>query len=147
VNDLADLVEFLLARLDDDEQTARAAAEHSREWRVHSFVDDATGRDAVLDLGDQQDMLGAGTTTGDLPDPLALGQARHIARHDPARVLAEVDTKRRILEEHEPYHSEETGGLRCWKCGPGESRYPCTTVKLLALPFVGHPDFREEWRV
>jgi hypothetical protein len=24
--------------------------------------------------------------------------------------------------------------------------YPCDTLKLLALPYADHPDYRDEWR-
>lgn len=81
--------------------------------------------------------------------PAAVGG--HIVRHDPARVLAEVEAKRQILEAHEPW-TAENGDVICGRCGrehidgrPG-GHYPCQTLRLLALPHAGHPDYPQEWR-
>jgi hypothetical protein len=30
-------------------------------------------------------------------------------------------------------------------CGTDDVTYPCRTLRALALPFVDHPDFRQEW--
>ncbi|MFE7517259.1 DUF6221 family protein, partial [Streptomyces sp. NPDC057540] len=75
------LVTFARARLDDDEQTARAA--HQPNW----VTDGRRGIEYGLDGGWMTDAL----TTAD---------ANHIARHDPARVLAEVGAKRQTVERH-----------------------------------------------
>lgn len=64
---------------------------------------------------------------------------------DEARLLAEVAAKRAVLELHEPYDSEEHGGLACWTCGPGGFPYPCVTLRALVQPFAGHPDFNPGW--
>lgn len=62
----------------------------------------------------------------------------------PARVLAEVDAKRRILAEHPWRHEPDwPSGRQCRQCA---TEHPCTTLRLLALPYAGHPDYREEWR-
>ena len=50
----------------------------------------------------------------------------------PARVLAEVDAKRRILEE---------ASSMVWRDSLGYF------LRLLALPYAGHPGYREEWRL
>jgi hypothetical protein len=55
--------------------------------------------------------------------------AVHIARHDPARVLAECEAKRRIVE----WYGEEPG-----RVGPA--------LGMLAAVYADHPEFREEWR-
>lgn len=90
----ADLVAFLRARLDEDEQTARAAA--SGPWIRHEHVagvhvDDAAEgriyRTAVADCRRVRDGYGV---------PNAL----HIVRHQPARVLAEVEAKRQIVDAY-----------------------------------------------
>jgi hypothetical protein len=66
----------------------------------------------------------------------------HIARHDPARVLAEVAAKRRIVgmlssivpaKETNPIKSEDAVALADW------------TLRLLALPYADHNDYRQEW--
>lgn len=74
--------------------------------------------------------------------------AEHIACHDPTRVLAEVDTKRRIVKVHfrrRSYDWDEPGviGFECAQCC---DRFPCTTLRLLALPYADHPYYKPEWR-
>lgn len=61
--------------------------------------------------------------------------ARHIARWDPARVLAECEAKRQIVE----------------RCAAVDFAMPSThlahgVLALLALPYADHPDYRDEWR-
>jgi hypothetical protein len=60
----------------------------------------------------------------------------HIARHDPARVLAEVVAKRRILDLFTPPVSE-------WG---SETLRLYGLAQLLALPYADRPGYREEWR-
>ena len=67
--------------------------------------------------------------------------------YPPARVLAECEAKRRIVEMHGGFHECEDGNQH----GPGgegsdEFTQPCPTLRLLALPYADHPDYREEWR-
>lgn len=72
----------------------------------------------------------------------------HITRYDPARVLAECEAKRRIVEEHRPGGKE--GERYCGCCWLDDLEawepHPCPTMKAIALPYADHPDFREEWR-
>lgn len=140
----ADLVAWLRAQLDDDERAAlggrhnpsvgvlRWTASHSRgaEWLV------GNGRELIGWVEGERD-------------------ADHIARHDPARVLAEVDAKRRVLDLHAGDH--ECSTIRHGVDWDGQSVEEidsctwvlggdCSTVRLLALPYAAHPDYREEWR-
>lgn len=57
---------------------------------------------------------------------------------DPARVLREVEAKRRIIGEH----SED--GPYCVTCTL-MSDYPCTTLRLLASMYNSHPDYDKAW--
>lgn len=134
----ADLVAFLRGRLDEDEHTARAAS--GNQW--------------LSDAGDSPAdawILNEDMHLAEVDPPTA----EHIARHDPARVLAEVDAKRRIIAWHSTPHTlvdgfcvEDTGPRThqgeadCACCG-----YPngCLTVRLLVLPYSSHPDYRPEW--
>ncbi|MFB8393670.1 DUF6221 family protein [Streptomyces yangpuensis] len=124
-----DLVQFLRARLDEDEQTARAAG--GTWW-------------APPDLPGQVHDSGGINIEAKLPS-----FAAHIARHDPARVLAEVDAKRQILRRLEGAestlgaaekgtvpHDLMTGAVNSWR----------DAVRLLALPYADHPDYRQEWK-
>ncbi|WKD36519.1 DUF6221 family protein [Streptomyces xanthophaeus] len=68
-------------------------------------------------------------------------QAEHIVRWNPARVLAEVDAKRRIVDTCEEALADDNGMyFTGWAHGLGRA------VCLLALPYADHPDYREEWR-
>ncbi|MGI5207535.1 DUF6221 family protein [Spirillospora sp. CA-108201] len=127
-----DLVEFLRARLDRDEQMARACS--GVPWK-------ATPSGTVsTDTGDP------GT---DGPAYVAMAEndayAEHIARHDPSRALAEVAAKRQIVDDYEK---------QAWILGQGH-RTPeldaaqsvrGTVLRLLALPHAHHPAYQEEWR-
>ncbi len=79
--------------------------------------------------------------------------AVHIARHDPARVLREIDAKRQIIDQCaywneraaseavDPPKSPQPGldlGLLLDAMNP--------VLRLLALPYADRPDYREEWR-
>lgn len=70
-------------------------------------------------------------------DEVRTGDGGHIVRHDPARVLREVEAKRAILA----LHFARGGYCNC--CGGAA---PCLTVRLLGEMFAEHPEFRDEWR-
>lgn len=86
--------------------------------------------------------------------------AVHIERHNPARVLREVEAKRRILAEHNvwaavyPKHAHMADLDRhCVGCGfTGSEEYAvddvdeCPTLRALATVYADHEDYREEWR-
>lgn len=94
---------------------------------------------------------------GDLPQfaigtagEVASGAAGHIARHDPARVLAEVDAKRKILDEIVPDVDELVELAEDRKARPEGDDAPdpehTRLLRLLALPYADHLDYRDEWR-
>lgn len=120
---MSDLTDFLLERIAEDEEYARAAASaSSREWLARSY------RVVTADLFEVGE--------------LAVPTSAHVARHDPARVLAECEAKRRIVELH------NVGDHTCQ--GPEHATWApdCHTLRALALPYADHPDhpdYREEW--
>lgn len=132
-----ELVEFLRARLDEDEAAARACAE------VYPFPWDVTDRGHTAYVkADEPNFL----TVAELEQSPSIegwlsDRLDHIARHDPARVLVDVEANRQIVELH-----EENAHRECRLCGHLDGDYPCTTLRLHALPFAGHPDYRPEWR-
>lgn len=137
----ADLIAFLRARLDEDEQVARAAT--AGPWST-------MGR-RVLDPTPPSDRLGVGMAVGHAAATADFNEtAAHIARWDPHRVLAEAEAKRKTLELHPP--QELTGfdvdgwewtGNHCPECG-GED-WPCGTVRALLAIYGDHPDFNPAW--
>jgi len=129
---MSDLATFLRARLAEDEQAAREA--QPGPWHIGNAVDPT-----------QPCNVHTFPTAGGVADGLRWLDAEHIVRHAPARVLAEVEAKRRIINEHQ----QATPGW-CATCDiPGDYKglpEGCMTVRLLALPYADHSVYREEWR-
>ena len=71
--------------------------------------------------------------------------AEHIAANGPDIVLAEVDAKLRVIEQAEDYRRaiEHGGAGVCTRYFVEEMQ---KVLRLLALPYATHPDYREEWR-
>lgn len=132
---MQDLIDWLRDRLDDDEETARVAAALTRSpWANIGSTVICADRFPVVSHGDGEQAT-----------------AEHIALWDPARVLAEVAAKRRILDRHSksdfPADSDELGGYKwqahCDHCG---HVCPCPDLLDIVQPFAERPGFREEWR-
>ena len=137
------LAEFLLARIAEDEATAspfRNPAGVAKRWRC----DETGGK-----------VRQVGPTEFGLPDVISESDthptAAHIARHDPARVLAECAAKRAIVELHRPEWFRREWPVRrpdvqlCPACAE-QPLWPCQMLRLLALPFASHPEYDEAWR-
>lgn len=178
MSEMNDLAAFLRTRLDEDEWWAREASTEGGHRTVlgehWQWECETTDKPVIIDPmfgeyveGVDYSSVGLRSvehhpteSVGPLPHLVIHGQrevrtvdAGHIARWDPARVLAEVAAKRRILDEHQPidgvsWHGCTTCDAQGWgSCGcAGSGDWPCDTVKLLALPYADHPDYREEWR-
>ena len=123
------LAEFLLARIAEDEAVAQAASHGG--WIGPESMGAFEGGDTVY--------------------------------IDPARVLAECEAKRRIVELHAPVipvspfskcghpgcdqsHSEKRLPPACPTCPTSDVDGACETLYTLAIPYVDHPDYRDEWR-
>ncbi|MER7126764.1 DUF6221 family protein [Micrococcus luteus] len=123
-----DLITFLRARLDEDEQVAR---------RIK-----ATRHGALI----------AAPGDGLLPSAFEICGDR---------LLADAEAKRRIVDMHAndggdcstcgrssreenpgAYLRDEAEMMEVWRPAP----WPCDTLRLLALPYASHPDYRQEWR-
>jgi hypothetical protein len=78
-----DLAAFIAARLDEDEAEARVLG--GSEWDAQHFRD-----------GDWA-IRGTGMGPRAIADAWKPETARHVARHDPARVLREVAAKRAMV--------------------------------------------------
>ena len=133
------LTDFLLARIAEDEAVTQAAADFPHSIR-------STPGGTTFDIvADSQD-----------------GRADHWLAVDPARVLAECEATRRIVEEHRLITDPErlvkvwrdpTPGVACERCAgdplgdrPLEDIGPCDTLLFLAAVYSDHEDYREEWR-
>jgi Family of unknown function (DUF6221) len=123
-----DLDQFLLARIAEDKRIATdaAAASGRAEW-------------APADL----------PGSGPPHDPAA----EHVARHDPARVLAECGARRRLvlacrdIGPDRAFLGARPEGLADFPLTPTDQhQLAAVTLALLALPYAGHPEYRREWR-
>jgi hypothetical protein len=129
-----DLAEFLLARLAEDFEVAQ----RENTWPNGKPIS-AADWDRVA--GDADSML--------------------VSMFSPARVLAEVEAKRVILNIHSappPPEDEERWGPglwpnRCLGCGTippcddpiTEDRDNCPVLQALALPYADHPECHPSW--
>lgn len=138
---MSDLVVFLRARLDEDEQAAREldGGRWERGTDVGDYYNVAVVLDARYPHGPSVALCGV--------EYMEDGETRadHIARWDPARVLGEVEAKRRIIDWY-------TGNLPVPQLGTLEVQYVQGTsqggpmLRMLALPYASHPDYRTEWK-
>jgi hypothetical protein len=73
--------------------------------------------------------------------------ATHIARHDPARALREVEAKRSILAAHQ--FLELDGDAFCINCTSDlyerKGFDPCRTWRAIVSVYSDRPGFRPEW--
>ena len=150
---VTDLVEFLIARLDERQVLAEAASwsDDSNVWLAGQNVHDQ--RWYVVDSMEEGvlDRVHAHAA-----DDAAV--AKLVAANDPAFVLADVAAKRRILARHRvPTKSEwqRWHARMCLGCGTmGEFDDPrvreineCPELRDLASPYAEHADFQPEWRL
>lgn len=144
------LSDFLLARIAEVEEDAHEANTYaSARWEVADSDEVATidGRPvAQVDHG---------------------ALVHHVARHDPARVLADCEAKRRIValgptacpmgdpadELSQPHYPDPAWKDvphwdRCENCVDAASADGAwrSVTALLALPYADHPDYDESWR-
>jgi len=141
---VSDLVAFLRARLDEDEAAARAARRwFDRDWEAsqtqgRNFVSDDDGHPILetFDDGEQGQVVTA-----------------HIARWDPARVLADVAAKRVILDD---YQLVLANNLIEQATDQDELRIAMRDLIVkslrmvlarMAQPYAGHPGFDPAWRL
>jgi len=133
---MTDLTEFLLARIGDDEAAARAAIGSSAaDWQQDRYR---------VVFGGEWEVAEANVQT-----------AAHIARHDPARVLAQCAAYREIVALHSAYDCTAVGQEGHERCGEREWCYtcgepvawPCPTLRALASAYADHPAFDPEWRL
>ncbi|NKZ63003.1 hypothetical protein GTG23_07070 [Rhodococcus hoagii] len=131
---VSDIVEFLRARLDEDEQTATAATSATfGEDPTWTSKDDGTGPQTHGYV-----MADHTAVCGHDGDDVLLPVADHIARHDPARVLREVEAKRRILDL--------AGEISRSGAEFAEQDYR-TVTRALAAVYSDHPDYQQEWAI
>lgn len=158
MSNVDELVAFLRARLDEDEQVARRACEYAEaEWRLdEEFGETVLWWPPEPHVAENERRHGLPVVSDQWRgQTIASGGERiapHVARHDPARILAEVEAKRGMLKLHGPREQYRDGCTVCddsndsCGCISGPCQYPCTTLRLLTLPYAGHDDYDESWK-
>jgi hypothetical protein len=125
------IIEFLRARIAEDEAAAMAAADGPWEHDEH------LGDHAVTSV------IGAVATASNVYPEGAVGleeaDAAHIARHDPARVLREVAAKRAIIEEWEVDYIDNP----CTQLP--DARAARLALHVIATVYSDHPDYDPAW--
>ncbi|MEU5596852.1 DUF6221 family protein [Streptomyces sp. NPDC020298] len=141
-----ELVRWLGEQLDEDERIARAAGGRSeQEWAADLSGKDPAGMSSwpvVVRYVTDGRLRGA---VANLPVMQERSEDRmvHIAAHDPARVLREIDARRAIVDDlAEEIRWGARKGLD-YQAGVAACE---RTLKRLALPYADRPGFREEWR-
>ena len=114
------LAEFLLARIAEDEAAARVVM---RPDERHPWGDRTLSPVPVERIPNE------------VRGYLGSSWGEHFARHDPARVLAECEAKRRVVAWVKQWP---------WRAEPPSS--VDGLLPLLALPYADHPDYDESWR-
>ena len=114
-----ELVQWLGEQIDEDERIAKEAGGRRGQWKLATGLDDAESGDASW---------------------LRPPYLKHVERHDPARVLAEIDAKRDLLvfakgihDHHETFTTGVYARLE-------------KTLRLYALAYKNRPGYRDEWR-
>lgn len=70
---------------------------------------------------------------------LRLDEDEHIARHDPARVLRDVEVKRKLLDVLVDVLEREPADV-------GQVSVAEYTIALLGAFWATHPDYLDQWR-
>jgi hypothetical protein len=137
------VTEFVLARIAEDEAAAKAA--ESGRWKLWgmSVMADPQGTSNVDDAID----VASTRTTSTAGGYLRTFNARHIARHDPARVLAQCAAMRKAVDaawdDHLQIESE-------WGSCRGQEQLEAVgdepdVVRALASIWSDHPQFDPAW--
>jgi hypothetical protein len=112
IGEVNELAEFLLARIAEESALAQAADDDAH--RLGPITEELRA-----DPGDHRVL--------------------HMFLWSPARVLADCEARRRIVEDYLAQLNSHQSG---W-----DARTPRDlAVRALALPYAGHPDHRAEWR-
>lgn len=147
-----DLTTFLMARLDEAEEAAKRVGQ---PYRLYACDDGCLEEPVrVSDLHGPRD--GEYEQWSDGEDRLPNHHNSWALVYDPARALVDVEVKRRLLDEHRPAPRFAGHPVTCARClteisdSPGlpslNQLHPCQTIRLLALPYADHADYRDEWR-
>ena len=140
-----DLARWIGVQLDEDERIARAVVDAQfitcAEWHARGPFGD----------GDRFGNVQSDNREQIVEEDLLWPHAAHIAAHDPARVLREVDVKRRQVEwcvevigDRDLSRYDEVGSLKDDKDALAVT-LAVETLRLLAWPYDARPGYRAKW--
>ncbi|MFD5221384.1 DUF6221 family protein [Streptomyces tendae] len=128
-----ELVQWLRAQLDDDERTARAATEGPWSVDADSYAEAIYAADRCTTV------VAGGRWGGEASVFESTEDALHIARHDPARVLREIDAARVLLAQYEGLKDgllDDMSGVFALE----------TAIRAKAAVYADRAGYREKWR-
>lgn len=119
---MPDLVGFLTARYDEAATHARRAAAVAKggNW---TYADGFLGSEGVRSFAQVGVPFGGHSI------------AEHIAGHSPARVLADLAAKQRLVDPN------------TWAGGPETEDAYRDMLRILAQPYAEHSDYDDAWRI
>jgi hypothetical protein len=157
-NELIELIEWLRTQFDEDEraaiEAARAIADHTyapvevdqhaeaaRHWHARRWL-----YQSKISAAGEKDWQGG---SPEVTDSVWTEVGEHIARHDPARVLREVESLRKIIDNCSDWIENPVQGWEIDRADELTLKLDVgpTLLRLLAAIFSGRPGFREEWRL
>lgn len=132
------LIDFLNARLDETEMWANRCAEvYPTPWYVSE-----RGHCATVKANEPGFSVVAGVDQSQATPGCWPGEhLEHIVNHDPARVLADVKAKRRIVDAHRSGFPDEDRYAVGWHDMRVNALY------WLAAVYADHPDYDPNWRI
>jgi len=150
MSDVDDLVVWLRAQLDDDEQLALAA--DPGPWVVGSEWGAATTRVYVKAEYSPLDTVGTCVFAAQIASKDGGREnAAHIARHDPAAVLADIAAKRCQLEYWELTRRRlvevcDVQGVSSPRSAEAAAAALDDVVTALGSAYATRPGYRDDWR-
>ncbi|WP_416476984.1 DUF6221 family protein [Streptomyces sp. LKA04] len=128
---MVELVVWLRAQLDEDERIARAAT--AGPWTQSGIGE--------YGWGVSFSVPGAGVEADDSDQGRA--DADHIAEHDPARVLREIDAKRLAIDHYQRIFQHAVDGADSYvRIAAALSRQ----IQIMASVYADRPGYRQSWR-
>lgn len=168
-----DIADFIRARLDEDEQIARAASGNTVVGEPGNWQPSPTGDEWEADSsehGDEELLVALRPGLPRPPDVMGgywgaiaswedtesgvdgpRDEFQHAARHDPAAVLRDVAAKRGMIRLAFQHAAKIDGEWGCChsaeqiEAGLCEYGPELELLQLLAAPYAAHPDYRPEW--
>lgn len=137
------LTDFLLARIAEDREAAEKASQGRwKLWGMQVMAD--TFGDSNVDHA----ALVANTQFVDDNGKPRTWNAHHIAQWDPARVLAECEAKRRIVNDagFAAHQAEINNRTPATEPVFAAALLAFHVLAHLARPYADHPDYDRDWR-